>query len=337
LKMLRATFCGSSLIFSLFLCAVWCGAAQPSSRATCAPITPGGDLVMTRVLPVAFSRAHELIVDAMQANGLVLYRDMEDTIGGERVPERIKSLRLPNGSEAISATLKSVGAGDTSGTEVRVETLRSSFKKGAPKQSWSTAVLDEASCLLRLLSTDDPMRRPLLPAGGGEEITIPANTPLLVRSRRFFFNTDVKLGQNLPFEAGEAVVINGHTVIPKGAAVRTAIQQISDSKSFGRAAQGELIFKYVVMPDGQRLPLRGIVDLTGKTTHLRGVTAEAATVAITVALVAAGGGGPLGNAALGEPGLGFAVPAGSSATVEFDGDQKVRLQSTSAGPSELVH
>ncbi len=36
-----------------------------------------------------------------------------------------------------------------------------------------------------------------------------------------------------------------------------SMQEPSDSKSFGRAAMGRLVFKHVVLPDGTRLPLRG--------------------------------------------------------------------------------
>jgi len=119
-------------------------------------------------------------------------------------------------------------------------------------------------------------------------------------------------------------------VIPKGAFVAASMQGLSDNKSFGRAAKGQLEFKYVVLPDGTRVPLRGEVDFTGKSTHTKGVVGEAATLATTAAIVWAGGSGPLGDVGFSNPGLGFAVPAGTVVNVQFDGEQKVRVNRATA-------
>jgi len=311
-------------------------AANPdTTTAVCPAIAPGGDVEATRFLPVPAARAREILADAMQATGVYLYKNTDRAIEGGRMGERIKALRLPGGDEVIRATLTAATEDGKPGTRVQVETMRPSNKKGTPKQSWSAAVMEQAACLMSMLSVDDPMHRPAVPLVDAVEIQIPASTALQVRSRRFFFNTEVKVGQTIAFETSERVVIDGVTVIPAGSFVAASMQELSDSKSFGRAAKGQLEFKYVVLPDRTRLPLRGGVDFTGKSTHTKGVVAEGATLATTAAIVYMGGTGPLGDVGLSNPGLGFAVPAGTMMTVQIDGEQKVRVNgATSSGKDE---
>jgi len=322
----------SSLLVVSMIGSTLCFAAAVEGGGTCSAIAPGGELVVTRFLAAPVPRVHEIFADAMQAAGVVLYTNTEESIEGERVAERIKVLRLPGGDEAIRATLAAATEDGSSGTQIRVETMRRSFKKGSPKQSWSTAVKNHAACLLTLLSVDDPRHRPPVPVVDGTEVRVPASTPVEVRSRHFFFNTEVKIGQSIPFETTAPVVIGGVTAIPVGSLVVAAMQDLHDSKSFGRAAAGQLVFKYVVVPDGTRLPLRGEVDFTGKNTLKKGIAAEAGTLAATAVLVYFGGYGALGDPLLGEPGLGFAVPAGTMTTIQFEGEQTLRV-SRSAAPA----
>ena len=175
-------------------------ATADATTASCPAITPGGDVQVTRFLAVPPARAREIFADAMQASGVYLFKNTDQSIEGERTGERIKALRLPGGDEAIRATLSAATEDGKPGTRVQVETMRPSNKKGAPKQSWSAAVMEQAVCLMNLLSVDDPAHRPAVPVVDTVEIQVPASTTLEVRSRRFFFNTEVKLGQTIAFE-----------------------------------------------------------------------------------------------------------------------------------------
>lgn len=109
---------------------------------------------------------------------------------GERAVERIQVLRLPRGDEAIRAMFAALIQDGQAGTQVRVETLRRSNKKGASKHVWSTAVLDQAACLVSLLSLDDPLHRAKIAAADGAEIRVADSTPVPVRSRHFFFKRE---------------------------------------------------------------------------------------------------------------------------------------------------
>jgi hypothetical protein len=79
-----------------------------------------------------------------------------------------------------------------------------------------------------------------------------------------------------------------------------------------------LIFKYVVLRDGTRLPLRGTVELKGK-------GAGAAAAALGVAFGAA--------RAAAVTGLGYAIPAGTLFSAEVDGEHEIRA-APAAPPSQ---
>lgn len=284
-----------------------CAAAPP-----CTPqkIQPGGDALETRFLAAPLPRVREAIADAMQAGGVLLFKVSDQSVEGERADERVKVLGLQAGDEAIHATLDPSNQGGEAGTMARVETLRRANKKGAPKHTWSAAVLEQAACLVSLLSLDDPLHRPTVSLADGVEVQVPDSTPLEVRARHFFFNADVKPNQKIPFETAAPVVVNGSVVIPSGLLVVASMDQSSDIKELGRGAKGQLSFKYLVLPDGTRLPLRGAADLQGKD------VSKGLLIAGTVAF---------GTGVLANTGRGFAIPAGTTMSVQLDGDQKFRI------------
>jgi hypothetical protein len=305
---------GSNVTMAPIKClAILCAAiSADAATPSCVPqeISPGGDPVVTRFLPVPLPRAREVIADAMQAAGVLLFKNAEKSVEGERADERIRVLRLPHGDEAIHAELIPIIQDGIAGTQVRVETLRRGNKKGAPKHVWSTAVLDQAACLVSLLSLDDPFSRPKVSPVDGVEIQIADSTSVPVRSRHFFFNTDLKTNKVIPFETAENLVINGSILIPSGSAVAASVEQSSDIGEFGRGAAGQLRFKYLLLPDGTRMPLRGILDLRGKDVN------KTAVVALGVVF---------GTGVFSITGDSFAISAGALFHVEVDGEQKIRV------------
>lgn len=280
-------------------------------------IEPGGDLVVTRFMAAPMPRAHEVMADAMQAAGVALFKNMDQSMEGERTEERIEVLGLPRGDEAVRAELTPLTQDGKAGTQVRVETLRSNHKKGTPKHAWSATVLDQAECLISLLRLDDPSRRPKIqiPSTDSVEIQVTDATSVPVLSRHFLFNTDLKPNQLVSFETAEDVVINGTTVIPSGSLVMASMEA-KDIGEYGRGAKGQLQFKFLTLPDGTRLTLRGNVDLQGKK------VGKAALIVGTVAF---------GTGVLSVTGSGFAIPAGTLFNAEVDGKQKIRASASKRG------
>jgi hypothetical protein len=265
---------------------------------------------------------HEAVADAMQAAGVSLFKNTDQSVEGEREEERIIALGLGPGDEAVRSDLTQSTQKGNAGTQVRVETLRGGNKKGVPKHAWSTAVLDQTACLVSMLSLDDPLHRPKLPAADGAEISIADSTSLPVRSRHFFFITDAKPNHVIPFETAEDLVIDGSIVSPAGSLVAAMMDEATDVKEFGRAAKGQLQFKYLVLPDGTRMPLRGIVDLKGRSVNKGEL----------IALGAIFGAGPAGSVT----GSGFAIPAGALFHVEVDGQQRVRVSNHMSGATGSI-
>ena len=277
------------------------------------PESPGGERVVTQVLVAPLPRTHEVVADAMQAMGVFLFRDSEEVVEGERTQERVAVLALPHGDEAIRAELTALTQDGQPTTQVRVETRRGSNKKGNPKHIWSAAVLDEAACLLALLSLDDPSHRPKTGAPDGPEVQLADATQVAVRSRRFFFDTDLKAHRLVPFETAEDLVINNSLAVPAGSLVMASVGQSSDIGEFGRGAQGQLQFRYLALPDGTRLPLRGLIDLRGKGGNLNKLEKG---LVITSSIAA-------GVDLASGTGSGFAVPAGTLFYAQVDGEQKI--------------
>ena len=275
-------------------------------------IMAGGQAMESRFFAASPSRVKEVMADAMQAAGAVLFRVTDQRIEGERVAERIKVLNLSEGDETIVATVEPASRDETVGTTVRVETQRRGKKRGAPKHAWSAGVLDHAGCLLQLLSSEDPSRRAAESPPSGPEVHLNDGTIVELLARRFFFNADLKPNQLIAFETVACVNAGGEITIPRGLLAVAVIDDATDIGALGKGARGELHFKYLILPGGRRLPLRGQVDLRGKGFNKAGLIA--ATVAIGV-----------GPASI--TGRGFAIPAGSLFRAELDGEQTLRAPS----------
>ncbi len=191
-------------------------------------ITSGGDALVTGFIAAPLPRVHEAVADAMQAAGVSLFKNTDQSVEGEREEERIIALGLGPGDEAVRSDLTPSTQEGNAGTQVRVETLRGGNKKGVPKHTWSTAVLDQTACLVSMLSLDDPLHRPNLPASDGVEISIPDSISLPVRSRHFFFITDAKPNHVIPFETAEDLVIDGSIVSPAGSLVAAMMDKATE-------------------------------------------------------------------------------------------------------------
>lgn len=269
-------------------------------------IQAGGESVVTRFFAASPVRVREVIADSMQAAGVVLFTNNERGIEGERVNERVLALGVPGGEEALTATVEPATADGARGATVSVETRRRGNKKGAPKQRWSAAVVDHAACLLALLSLDDPAHRPHTQLPDEHEIRFADGVPVVVRARRFTFNTDWKPHQPVYFET------TGEGDLPAGLCVMAEGGLTSDIKELGEGARGALRFQYVVLPDRSRLPLRGDIAL-------RGHSVSEATVAAAIIAFGAIGASLTGR--------GFAIPAGTLFRVQVAGEHTVKLPS----------
>ncbi len=312
-------------IVSLLILSCGADCASAAGPGCVVPKTSeSGEVLVTRFLPAPLPRAHEAVADAMQALGVFLITDTEQLVAGERTRERIAVLGLAHGDEAIRAELAALSQNGKAGTQVRVETHRGNNKKGAPKHAWSAEVLDQAACLISLLSLDDPLHRPKTGPADGPEVQLGDSTQLAVRSRRFFYESDLKPNKVVAFETAADTVINNWVAIPAGSLVVASVEQASDIGEFDRGAKGQLQFKYLLLPDGTGLALRGVLDLRGKGADFNKLQ-KGLLVATSVATRLDFVGGT---------GSGFAVPAGTLFHAEVNGEQKFRVSRASAATKD---
>jgi hypothetical protein len=238
----------------------------------------------------------------MQAIGVLLFESTTAVVRGERAAPRINALKLPSGDEALFCYLEVTEKDGKAGTLVRVETRRRGGKKGAPRQTWSAAVLDEADWVLDTLvggeppSTQDVGVEANAEAGHGREVLVPSDTPVALILRRFAFSSDLRVNQKVAFEVASDVLVGSDIVIRRGAEAIARVKTTEDPTGW-QSARTQIAFEYVSAASGTRMRVRGIAKLQGR----RGVV----------------------DLVFGE-GAEFALCAGTRFEAAVDGDQRIR-------------
>ena len=109
------------------------------------------------------------------------------------------------------------------------------------------------------------------------------------------------------FEAARDILIDGATVIEKGASGRGTVRMAQHRRSFGRKGKLDFSIDMVKAADGSNVRLRASRELRGKDLH--------GTAAVVTILT-----GPFGAFVKGRE---IEVPAGTEYTIYIDGERKV--------------
>jgi hypothetical protein len=281
------------------------GSAQSGQGAGCStqPVRPGGQFVESKFFDAAPQRTREALEDAMQAVGVLLFESSPAVIRGERAGPRVRALHVPAGDEAVFGFLEAAERDGKAGTLVRIETRRRGGKNGEPKQSWSSAVLDEAACLLSTLGMEDPSARAGATASEADagqplEVRVPADTAVTLVLRRFVFSSDLRINQKVLFEVASDVSVGPDIVIRRGALGVARVKATEDAAG-SKSAKARMEFEFVSTVSGDRIPVRGVASLVGET-----------------------GGFPSLAWGIGQE---FAMCAGTRFDVTVDGEQRVRV------------
>lgn len=117
--------------------------------------------------------------------------------------------------------------------------------------------------------------------------------------------------ENLPilFRVVEAVVVDGHTVIEKGAAAQGTVTRAQHRKGFGRRGKIEFTIDIVEAVDRQNLRLRSTQSLKGKDLY--------GTAGVVTLLT-----GPFGVFVKGRD---IEVPAGTEYKIYTDSERRIRV------------
>jgi hypothetical protein len=88
-------------------------------------------------------------------------------------------------------------------------------------------------------------------------------TPVRMKINRTLSSADASAGENVDFETLDDIKVGDQMVIPKGS---TAIGTVTEAKAKGHMGKGGKLnvnIDYVRLPDGGKLPLRGVQDVKG--------------------------------------------------------------------------
>ncbi len=106
------------------------------------------------------------------------------------------------------------------------------------------------------LATPEPPRAPV-------PNTLMDGTALKLRLGETISSADAKTGQQIPFEVTEEVVVQGVTVVAKGAQALGTVTEAQSKKSMGRGGKLNVNIDSVRLVDGEKAQLRAVKDTKG--------------------------------------------------------------------------
>lgn len=121
---------------------------------------------------------------------------------------------------------------------------------------------EETACLVKVLSVNDPAKNPrgLAIENGGtpHSIALPEGTPIKVLLRDALWSKSLaknSTGQTIQFEVAEDVVLDGSTLVRRGALATGHFTEMAKAKGYGRNAEVQFVFDTATAVDGQAIPI----------------------------------------------------------------------------------
>jgi hypothetical protein len=167
-------------------------------------------------------------------------------------------------SGPVFADIRETSQAGTQGSQLSIE-----FRTGFLGHKGSNAgpLAAETECLVKLLGTNDPSKNPRGDApeksNSARAITLPAGTPVKVLLFAPMYSKDYKkanVGRPIQFEVAEDVVVDGATVLRRGALAVGHLTDFKNAGGFGQHATLEFTFDTAVAVDGQRIPVTGEIQ-----------------------------------------------------------------------------
>lgn len=93
--------------------------------------------------------------------------------------------------------------------------------------------------------------------------TLMDGTPIKLRLSQTMTSADAKVGQEVPFEVVEDVMVDNVVVLPKGATAIGTVTEANPRKSMGRAGKLNMNISYARLTDGEKLALRAVKESKG--------------------------------------------------------------------------
>jgi hypothetical protein len=139
-------------------------------------------------------------------------------------------------------------------------------------------------------------------------------TAIKMRLAETISSADAKTGQQVPFEVTEEVVVQGVTVISKGAPALATVTEAQSKRNMGRGGKLNVNIDSVRLMDGEKVQLRAVKDSKGGG-HVGAMTG--AMIATTIVFF------PAAPLFLFMKGKDITIPKGTEVTAFVQGDMKL--------------
>ncbi len=146
--------------------------------------------------------------------------------------------------------------------------------------------------------------------------TLLDGTAVKLRLTETISSSNAKVGQQIPFEVTEDVVVQGVTVLPKGAQAIASVTEANAKKSMGRGGKLNVNVDSARLADGEKVQLRAVQDNKGGG-HVGAMTGAMVATAIVFF--------PAAPLFLFIHGKDITIPKGTEVTAFVEGDMKLDM------------
>jgi hypothetical protein len=146
--------------------------------------------------------------------------------------------------------------------------------------------------------------------------TLLDGTAVKLRLAETISSSNAKVGQQVPFEVTEDVVVQGVTVLPKGAQALASVTDASPKKSMGRGGKLDVNVDSARLADGEKVQLRAVQENKGGG-HTGAMTGAMVATAIVFF--------PAAPLFLFIHGKDISIPKGTEVTAFVQGDMKLDM------------
>jgi hypothetical protein len=153
--------------------------------------------------------------------------------------------------------------------------------------------------------------------------TLMDGTAVKLRLSETISSADAKVGQQIPFETTEDIVVDGQTVIPKGSQAVGSVTAAEPKRSMGRAGKLDVNIDSVRLVDGEKAQLRASKDAKGGS-HTGAMTGAMVATAIVFF--------PAAPLFLFMKGKDISIPQGTEITAFVQGDMHLDMAKFTPNP-----